>query len=98
MVQLNLCSVFAVLGCSVMLDSLWPPVALQAPLSKRFSRKNTGVGCHSLLQGIFSNQDQTQVYCISCIGKWILYLRTPILPYSQLLKGFLKIQELKVPF
>ena len=27
--------------------------AYQAPLSTGFSRKNTGVGCHSLLQGIF---------------------------------------------
>ena len=25
----------------------------RAPLSMEFSRKNTGVGCHSLLQGIF---------------------------------------------
>ena len=28
-------------------------VARQAPLSMEFSRKNTGVGCHFLLQGIF---------------------------------------------
>ena len=32
-------------------------VSLQAPLSTGFSRdKNTGVGCHFLLQGIFLNQ------------------------------------------
>ena len=26
--------------------------------------KNTGVGCHALLQGIFPPRDQTQVSCI----------------------------------
>ena len=31
-------------------------VAHQAPLSIDFPDKNTGVGCHALLQGIFSNQ------------------------------------------
>ena len=31
--------------------TLWT-VALQAPLSMGFPRKNTGVGCHFLLQGI----------------------------------------------
>ena len=35
--------------------TLWTPwtVAHQAPLSMGFSRKNTGVGCHFLLQRIF---------------------------------------------
>ena len=32
--------------------------------------KNTGVGCHFLLQGIFLVRDQT---CIFCIGRQILY-------------------------
>ena len=31
-------------------------VAHQAPLSMGFSRKNTGVGCHFLLQEIFPTQ------------------------------------------
>ena len=31
-------------------------VACQAPLSMGFSGKNTGVGCHFLLQGIFPTQ------------------------------------------
>ena len=34
---------------------LWA-VARQAPLSVGFSGKNTGVGCHSLFQGIFLTQ------------------------------------------
>ena len=35
-----------------------------------FQGKNTGVGCHFLLQGISQTWDQTQV---SCIGRQILY-------------------------
>ena len=31
-------------------------VARQAPLSVGFSRQNTGVGCHALLQGILQTQ------------------------------------------
>ena len=42
-------------SCSVVSDSLQTPwtVALQAPLSMGFSRQNTGVDCHFLLQWIF---------------------------------------------
>ena len=32
--------------------------------------KNTGVGWHSLLQGIFPTWDQINIFCI---GRWILY-------------------------
>ena len=35
--------------------TLWT-VACQAPLSMGFSRLDTGVGCHALLQGIFPTQ------------------------------------------
>ena len=38
-----------------------------------FSGKNTGVGCHFLLQGIFLAQGLNHVSCGSSIGKWILY-------------------------
>ena len=43
---------------SVVSDSLWPlwTVASQAPLPWDFSGKNTRVGCHSLLQGVFLTQ------------------------------------------
>ena len=38
---------------TVVSDSVTPWTrAHQAPLSMEFSSKNTGVGCHSLLQGI----------------------------------------------
>ena len=48
------------------------PIRLLCPWG--FSR-NTGVGCHALLQGIFPvlTRDRTQV---SCIGRWILYHRS----------------------
>ena len=35
-----------------------------------FPGKNTGVGCHFLLQRILLTRDQTLV---SCIGRWFLY-------------------------
>ena len=38
------------------LETPWN-VACQAPLSMGFSSKNTGVGCHFLLQGIFLTQE-----------------------------------------
>ena len=34
-------------------------VARQAPLSMGFSRQETGMGCHALLQSIFHTRDQT---------------------------------------
>ena len=44
------------LGHSVMSNSAIPQTAAhQAPLAKEFSRKNTGVSCHFLLQGIPRN-------------------------------------------
>ena len=61
---------------SVVFNSLWPitlvipwTIAHQAPLSMGFS-KNTGVGSHSLLQGIFPIQGLNSglPHC-----RWILY-------------------------
>ena len=37
------------------------------------SGRNTGVGCHALLQEIFPLKDRTWVSCLSCIGRWALY-------------------------
>ena len=34
--------------------------------------KNTGVGCHALLQGIFPTQGSNPSL-FSCIGRWVLY-------------------------
>ena len=48
-------------------------VACQASLPMEFSRQNTGVGCHFLLQGNLLIQGLNPSLCISCIGSWILH-------------------------
>ena len=35
-----------------------------------FSGKNTGVGCHVLLQGIFPTKDGTCVSCVACTARF----------------------------
>ena len=45
-------------------------VAYQALLSVEFSRKNSGVDCHSLLQGIFLTQE-SNLHLLHC--RQILY-------------------------
>ena len=35
--------------------------------------RNTGVGCHFRLQGIFLTQDRTRISYVSCIGRLVLY-------------------------
>ena len=45
-------------------------MACQAPLSMEFPDKNTGVGCHFLLQGIFPPRDWT---CVACTGRQIFF-------------------------
>jgi len=50
-------------------------VALQAPLFMGFSSKNTGVGCHALLQGIFPTQGLN-----SCLVHWQAALSLLALP------------------
>ena len=44
--------------------------ARQAPLSMGFSRQDTGVGCHVLLQGLFLTQEM-----ILCCPEHFLYFR-----------------------
>ena len=46
---------FLSLSCVWLFVTQWT-VAHQAPLPRNFPGKNTGVGCHSLLQGIFLTQ------------------------------------------
>jgi len=45
--------------------------------------KNTGVGCHALLQGIFPIPDQTWTSYISCIGSQVLYHECHLGNFSQ---------------
>ena len=62
------------LSHSVMSDSLKPHGLLLIRLlcPGNFPGKNTGVGCHFLLQGSFGPRDQTHISCISCTGRQIL--------------------------
>ena len=53
--------------CCLVAKSCSPPGSSVRGISPG---KNAGVGCHFLLQRIFSSQDRTHV---SCIGGWILY-------------------------
>ena len=61
---------------SVVFDSLWShglePTRLLCPLD--FPDKNTGEGCHFLLQGIFPNQG-SNLWLLRC--RWILCLLSP---------------------
>ena len=61
---------------SVMSDSLWPhglyPARLLCP--SNFPGKNTGVGCHFLLQGIFPTpRIEPESLSVSYGDRWILY-------------------------
>ena len=55
------------LSCVRLFVTPWT-VALQAPLSMNFPGKNTGVGCHFLLQGIFLTQGLNP--CLLCLLHW----------------------------
>ena len=48
-------------------------VACEDPLSMGFSRKNTGVSCHFLLQGIFPTQGSNSnlLHLLHC--RWVLH-------------------------
>ena len=46
----------------------------QAPLSMDSPGKNTGVGCHALLQGIFPTQESNLCHLhLTRTGRWVLY-------------------------
>ena len=61
------CSVASVVSNALGPDGLWPPRLLCQWDS---SGRNTGVGCHALLQGIFQPRNQTQVSCIA--GRFLM--------------------------
>ena len=71
--------------------TLWT-IACQAPLSMEFSRKNTWVGCHAFLQGIFPTQGSNN--CLLCLLHWqvdSLPLAPPGKPYSKIKDIFIFI-------
>ena len=59
----SVCSIASVISDSLQPYGLW---SLKTPLSPG---KNTGVGCHALLQGIFPNQG-SNLHLLHC--RWIL--------------------------
>ena len=64
-------------SCVWLFVTTWlQPARLLCPWD--FPGKNTGVGCHFLLQGIFLTRYWT---CISCIGRRIPYHRATQKPY-----------------
>ena len=56
------------LRCVLLFGTPWT-VACQAPLSMEFPGKNTGVGCHFLLQGIFLNHRSN--LGLLCLLHWL---------------------------
>ena len=67
--------------CAQLLCGIWLfeapwTAAHQAALSMDSPDKNTGVGCHFLLQGVFPIQDaRTHISGISCVARGFLLLR-----------------------
>ena len=64
---------------SVVSNSLWDPMDCSPPGSS-VPGKNTGVGCHTLLQGIFLTQGQTWVSCIA--GRFLTVWATREVPWK----------------
>ena len=76
----------AMLSCSVVSNSLWPP---GSSVHGDSPGKNTGVGCHALLQGIFLTRVSNpglprcrQIHCLSrqrwlnihiCSRSWVFH-------------------------
>ena len=57
--------------CLTLCDPMdWSP---QTPLPMEFSRQEYWSGLSFLLQESSQPRNQTQVSCISCIGRWVLY-------------------------
>ena len=69
---LILCLHARLFSCIRLFATLWT-VAHQAPCPWDSPGKNTGVGCHALLQGIFLTQASAFVSYMSCIGRQLLY-------------------------
>ena len=66
--------------CAKLLQSCptpWDPVDYRSPPGSSVHgdspAKNTGVGCHFLLQGVFLTQGSNPVSYVSCIGRRGLY-------------------------
>ena len=83
--------VHAQLLSRVQLSVITWTVAYQAPLLTNYPGKNTGVGCHFLLQGSSQVRDRTHISCVCCILKRILYhcaMGSQVVPRSKCFFGF----------
>ena len=73
--ELWACPCARMLSHWVLSDTLWPnglyPARLLRPQDS--PGKNTGAGCHFLLQGILPTQGSNLLFCESCIGWQVLY-------------------------
>ena len=72
-IYLEICCVCAQLHSHVQLFVTSWAEACQAPLSVGSPGKDTGMGCHSLLQGIFLTQGLNPTLLCSSISRQILY-------------------------
>ena len=65
--------------CSVLSDSLQPPGLSSTRLlcPQNFPGKNTGVGCHFLLQRIFPIQGSNHLSYVSCIAGGFFTTESP---------------------
>ena len=69
-----LCVCWSVCVCSVVSNSSVTPWIARLLCPRDSPGKNTGVGCHSLLQGIFQSRDRTHV---SCSVRWFFTTGSP---------------------
>ena len=69
----------------------------QAPLSVEFSGKSTGVGTHSLLQGVFLTQGlNLDLLHFRQILYHLSHQGTPVYSYNAILFGFKKKKKRKI--
>ena len=59
-------------SCGPLFVAQWT-IASRLLCPGNFPGKNTGVGCHFLLQGSSQPRDQNPIFRVSCIGRQILY-------------------------
>ena len=69
-------SCVCMLSCVWLFETPWT-VASQAPLSMGFSRQETGVGCHFLLQGIFLTQKSKPCSLCLLLGGFPIFREIP---------------------
>ena len=74
-------------SCSVVSDFFWPyglqPVRLFCPWDS--PDKNTGVGCHALLQGLFKTKRSTHISCIDK-GNFFFTTEPPMMSLKKLFR------------